>query len=167
MLVVDPARGEIVDANLGAARFYGYSREQMIGMPASQIDTKPWQEIDVERKRAVIDRWGYFDYRHRLASGEVRDVEVYISPIDVDGRMLDYSVICDITERKQAEESLRESADLLNQAQSIGSMGCFVLDIPSGAWQRSGALDELLGVNKEYDRTFAGWLALVHPMTAR
>ena len=55
----------------------------------------------------------YFDFRHRLASGEIRDVEVCSGPIIVGGRTLLFSVINDVTERKWAKEALRESEELL------------------------------------------------------
>jgi diguanylate cyclase (GGDEF)-like protein/PAS domain S-box-containing protein len=71
--------------------------------------------------------------------------------------------VVDITERKRAEAALRESAGSLREAQRIGGLGSYVLDIPSGVWTSSDEMDALFGIGKEYDRTLAGWLALVHP----
>ena len=51
----------------------------------------------------------YFDFQHRLASGEIRDVEVCAGPIVAGGRTLLFSVINDVTERKRVEERLHES----------------------------------------------------------
>jgi len=47
-----------------------------------------------------------FYFKHRLASGKIRDVEVYSGPIKVYDRELLYSIIHDITKRKQAELAL-------------------------------------------------------------
>jgi len=50
-----------------------------------------------------------FIFKHLIADGSLRDVEVYSGPIVINERPLLYSVIHDITERKKTEESLRES----------------------------------------------------------
>jgi PAS domain S-box-containing protein len=69
----------------------------------------------------------------------------------------------DITERKQAEAALRESLDSLKESQAIGELGSYILDIGTGVWSSSDVLDEIFGIEREYDHTVAGWTALVHP----
>jgi diguanylate cyclase (GGDEF)-like protein/PAS domain S-box-containing protein len=163
MLLVEPSSGAIVDANRAASAFYGYSPEQLIGMPISRINTLPPDQAPLERERGLREERNHFDFRHRLASGEVRDVEVYSSPIDIDGKPLLFSVVCDVTGRKRTEESLRESADSLREAQRIGGLGCYTVDIPAGVWKGSEILDEIFGIDGEYEHSVAGWVALIHP----
>jgi PAS domain S-box-containing protein/putative nucleotidyltransferase with HDIG domain len=55
-----------------------------------------------------------FISRYRLGDGEVRDIEVFRSPITLGGRNLLYSVFQDITEKKKSEESQRLQAAALN-----------------------------------------------------
>jgi signal transduction histidine kinase len=69
----------------------------------------------------------------------------------------------DITERKRAEEALRGSETMLQEAQHIASMGSYALDIASGHWSSSAVLDNLFGIDASYERSVAGWAALVHP----
>lgn len=69
----------------------------------------------------------------------------------------------DITERKLAEEALRESEKSLNEAQNIARIGSYILDIPTGIWKSSEALNDLFGIDDRYDRTVDGWKALIHP----
>jgi PAS domain S-box-containing protein len=69
----------------------------------------------------------------------------------------------DITERKRAEAALRDSLDLLKESQAIGGLGSYVLDIGTGEWTSSDVLDEIFGIGKEYKRTVAGWIHLIHP----
>ena len=71
--------------------------------------------------------------------------------------------VVDITARKQAEAALRLSADSLREAQRIGMLGSYVLKLPEGVWTSSEVLDELFGIGAGYDRTLAGWRALIHP----
>lgn len=59
--------------------------------------------------------------------------------------------------------SLQNSERLLHEAQRIAKLGSYVLDIPTGQWQSSPMLDELLGIDENYQRTKQGWSTLIHP----
>ena len=53
---------EVVDANLAAEEFYGYKREQMIGMPIDRINTLPAEEVALERQRALREERTRFNF---------------------------------------------------------------------------------------------------------
>ncbi len=73
------------------------------------------------------------------------------------------SFVRNVTDRKRAEDALRESARSLKEVQTIAGLGNYTLDIRSGLWQSSPVLDEIFGIGPKYKRTEKGWLALVHP----
>jgi len=118
MLLIDPDSGEIVRANRSAEVFYGYSAAQFKRLTIHKINTLSKTEIDQEMKNAQDLKRNYFLFSHRLASGEIRDVEVHSSPIVYEGRSLLLSIITDIGERTRAEKSLyrteAEYRDLFN-----------------------------------------------------
>ncbi|MCX8007432.1 MAG: PAS domain S-box protein [Coriobacteriia bacterium] len=110
MLLIDPSNGAIKDANKAAERFYGWSREQLCTMSVTQINTLTPDEVKAEMERARSLRKNHFQFKHRLATGEVRDVEVYSGPVaGEDGETLLYSIIYDVTDRVAAERALAES----------------------------------------------------------
>jgi diguanylate cyclase (GGDEF)-like protein/PAS domain S-box-containing protein len=107
LLLVHPDSGALIDANRAAAAFYGYSEEMLRRMKISDINILTPEEIRAEMQLALHEQRNYFTFRHRLASGEVRIVEVHSSAIDTrDGTLL-FSIVFDVTLRKQAEASLR------------------------------------------------------------
>ena len=110
MLLVDPSTGKIEDANPAAASYYGYSRAQLGCMLISDINTLPSERIAQERQLALAQKRRYFVFQHRLASGEQRDVEVYSTPNEINGRKLLFSIVHDITERKALQEQVRQMA---------------------------------------------------------
>jgi len=115
ILLVDPQTGAIADANPSACAWYGWSREEMLAMNISQINTLSSAEISAEMELANTKKQRVFNFRHRRADGTVRDVEVYSGPIEVQGRSLLYSFVQDTTERKQAEAQVRASDERLLQ----------------------------------------------------
>ena len=58
---------------------------------------------------------------------------------------------------------LRESERLLLESQSVAQVGSYVLDIASGIWKSSPMQDNIFGIDEDYERSVAGWLAIVHP----
>jgi PAS domain S-box-containing protein len=125
MLLMEPDGGQILDANPAAVRFYGYSREQLRAMHIEQINQLPPEEVAAERRRAADHGKNVFTFPHRLASGEVRIVEVYSTPVTIQGRQTLFSIIHDITSRRQAEEALEQTRHMLAEAQEIANVGSF------------------------------------------
>lgn len=108
--LIDPETGTIVDANSAAAKFYGYPLEKLKTMTVSDINILSPEEI----KKRLVDAqasYGTFNFQHRLANGDIREVELHTGPIVVKGKRLLFSIIHDITERKKAEKALRESEE--------------------------------------------------------
>ena len=69
----------------------------------------------------------------------------------------------DINERKHAELALRLSAESLRESQAIGGLGSYELDITTSTWRSSEVMDQIFGVDADYLRSVAGWIALLHP----
>jgi len=107
-LLIDPADGQIVDANASAAAFYGRSREELARMNIADINVLRPLEVLSEMEKAVTGRERQFRFCHRTASGTLREVDVYSSPIPWGGRTLLHSIVQDVTERAKAEVALRD-----------------------------------------------------------
>jgi len=122
MLVLDPETGNILDANAAAADFYGYTLEQLTTMKIFQINCSHSQpELSSEMQRASAQEKNRFLFRHRMADGSTREVEVYSGPIMLSGRKLLYSVIHDITKRKEAEAAILKAKEEAETASRLKS----------------------------------------------
>ncbi|GAB4543110.1 MAG: hypothetical protein Fur002_14560 [Anaerolineales bacterium] len=104
MLLVEPNTGQIIDSNLAAQKFYGYSRQRFQQMNITKIVALPPHEVKKNYEAALRGEANRFTLKHRLASGELRTVETRVSPIDLNGKMLLLSIVQDITSHRQTEE---------------------------------------------------------------
>ena len=123
MMLIDPVSGAIRNANQAAAEFYGYPVSELCAMSINEINQLTPDEVYAERMRALKEERKYFNFQHRLSSGELRSVEVHSTPVEMDGSILLFSIVHDITERKRAEEERqvrsRQLAALLDASQSL------------------------------------------------
>jgi PAS domain S-box-containing protein len=117
LLLIDPhstrAPSEIIDCNEVACRMNGYSREELIGQPIGILNLTKGDE---EERAAYLERLRReggmkYEVHHRRKDGSVFPIEVSTSLITLAGRELILGIDRDITERKRAEESLRESKE--------------------------------------------------------
>jgi diguanylate cyclase (GGDEF)-like protein/PAS domain S-box-containing protein len=111
MLSIDPQSGYILDANKAAIDFYGYPKSKLYSMTIQEINVLLPEQVAEERQKALSEERNYFVFTHMLAGGKERIVEVYSSPIALREKRVLFSIIHDITERRQAEAELRKSEE--------------------------------------------------------
>jgi PAS domain S-box-containing protein len=145
MLVIDPANGRIIDANAAACKYYGYDLESLKGKTITEINTLTSEQVFEEMARAKAEQRNHFYFYHRLASGEVRPVEVYSGPIMLKGNQLLYSIVHDISERKKAEEErerlILELRDALSKIKTLSGLlpicaSCKKIRDDKGYWRQ-------------------------------
>jgi PAS domain S-box-containing protein len=127
-LLIDPETGRIVEANPAACAFYVYTREELIKRKITDINSLPVSEVHTAMGQATGERQNTFRFRHRLATGEVRDVEVHSGPIELDGRRLLYSIIHDVTESERAQAELQRTISLLQSTLDSTTDGILAID---------------------------------------
>ncbi len=99
------------------------------------------------------------------ARGTHKWIRTMGQPVREGGRVVKVrGMIQDITERKQAEEALRESGRRLKRAEEVAHLGHWRLDLGTGLVTWSDELYRIFGVAPETFRPSAGsYLEFVHP----
>lgn len=115
MMLVNAEDGAIIDANCSACLYYGYDYPQLTTMTVLDINKDPEQEVR-RRLEHAAGNGGCFQACHKGASGDIRDVEVCTGPVTFDGKKALFSIVHDITARKQAETELVKAKIAAEQA---------------------------------------------------
>jgi PAS domain S-box-containing protein len=121
-LLIDPERERIVNANQAAATFYGFRLDVLTQMNIGDINTLPAEKLREHMDRARNSYNYYFETQHRVVDGRIREVEVFSSAIDLQGKIYLHSIIHDISEKKKlladviAAKEKAEESDRLKSA---------------------------------------------------
>ena len=105
------------------------------------------------------------EYRFNRPDGSIAWVMGQAIPErNLDNEILGYvGTITDITERKKIEEKQLEVQDFLKETQTIANIGTYSWDIQSGRWTSSGILNNIFGIDPEFDKTSQSLLSIIHP----
>jgi PAS domain S-box-containing protein len=165
------AQGSIVEWNARAEATFGWSREEAIGRPlADTIIPPPYRkahEAAMERfletgKGPMLEKRIEMSALHR--SGREFPVELALSAtITTDGWCF-HAFLHDISERKLAEEKLKRSQQMLEEAQQVAHIGSWQWDTGLDLISWSDELYRIFGLDPEsFGASYAAFLERVHP----
>ncbi len=109
MFLIDPQSGSLVDTNPAAESFYGWSREELLRMRITDLNTLDAAEVAQLMDQTQQGAINEFQFQHRLRDGSIREVLVRSGPVEIDGQQLLYSIMADQTESNRLLAALKES----------------------------------------------------------
>ena len=125
--------GNFIYLNEAAWKTRGYTRDEMMGINLHALDTPKYEKLIESRMRDLMENGQcIFESEHRRKDGSVMPVEINAHIVESGGRKLVLSVIRDITERKQAEEALKESEEKYRSIYENTQVGLYRTRISDG-----------------------------------
>ncbi len=161
-------RGNLIFVNRNAYDVVGYTREDFDkGLNALQMLIPEDHERAGGNIQKVLggEKISDIEYTARRKNGSSFPVFIYSNPVIHNNKTVGLrGIIIDITERKQAEEVLRQSEERFRTAGELAYDLIYEWDIASDNLQWFGDVDGLLGYKKgEISRDIKAWLDLIHP----
>jgi PAS domain S-box-containing protein len=125
--------GVITSWNKGAERLFGYTAEEAVGQNITLIipPERRYEERTIVEQLTRGERVDHFETVRMRKDGSLLDVSLTISPMkDASSRVVGASKLArDITERKRAEEALRQAQTDLAHASRLTTMGEFTASL--------------------------------------
>ena len=137
----------IVAVNATALKTYGYTQEEFLRFKITDI--RPPEDVlsllhSIHKENASSEDSG--PWRHRKKSGEVIDVQIRSYPLKFDGKPARLVVATDITEKKRAEDALKQSEERLRMIiANIKDYSVITLDRLGHVTSWNGAAERIKG----------------------
>src|SRR5215471_7736979 len=154
----------LLDVNRQACESLGYSREELIGMRPRDFEPA-LDQASLARigERIKAGETVTFETLHRRKDGTVFPVEVRARQFPLGARPFRLSLARDITERKRAEEVLRESEAKLQKAQRVAHFGWWERDFTDNRVSLSDEVCRIFGLEPvDLPEWHARWIKLIH-----
>jgi len=142
VFVIDAETLRFLDCNDATCQAYGYSREELLSM--TPVLLHPPEERELALRRLQEKQWGHRAYTHVTKAGRRLAVEARTTDVRYQGRDAHLSIVHDVTERKQAEDTLQVQSAYLEQLIESAPEGIAVLDNNYN----------VLRINREFTRMF-------------
>ena len=127
VLYIDALTGDIRWVNKASCAFYGYSRAELASMNFADLDVAG-RDDDIDVFQMVRERTcNRFLLTQGLKSGELRNVEIYMVPLEMGGRDMACAFVRDVTRLTAGEISAEKNAviqDVVLSAMDIVPFYC-------------------------------------------
>ena len=149
LLVFDPKDETILEVNRRACQIYGFRREELVGRSLDLI--QPEDRRGLAKTREILENGAGHGVEliHRRKDGTEVCVEVNADVVDYEGRKAILSINRDVTERKRAEEALRESEEKFRGIAERSFDAIFTADPQGHITYVSPAIETILGFPPE------------------
>lgn len=153
--------------NPAAERMFGWKADEVIGEfnPIVPEDARD-EFVELHNRAMKGESVSDIEVRRKKKDGRVIDISRSTATIrDSDGNIKSImAVLADITERKRAEEQLRESEERLRLALTGANMMSWELDLASGNVVWSDSAERFYGLKaEEFGGTREAFVRLIHP----
>jgi PAS domain S-box-containing protein len=150
--LVDGETLKIIEANRALAKMLGYTHDELVGKPIQDLIVDTQEGIATRAQQTLQTAAGVAsvsERQYRRKDGSVVDVEKSTTVLELEGRRVLSTVLHDITERKRAEEELRQSEARNRAVKEQAAEGIYLVDLESKRIiDANAALERLLGFER-------------------
>lgn len=159
---------QFIDVNEAAIRHYGYTHDEFLSMTIKDIrpeeDIAPLLEEIAHVKECSSEGTINSSWRHIRKNGDVIIVEATAHSFEHEGRTVRIVIVNDITEKTLMQRKLIENQIKLNEAQAIGHMGYWDVDLKTNLHTWSPELFKIFGLEANGTKPSVRlFLSLIHP----
>ncbi|HJY75973.1 MAG TPA: PAS domain S-box protein [Burkholderiales bacterium] len=167
LMYLKDAEGRYRFANERFLQRFGLRRDQVVGRKDGEVFALDQAAALAAHDAEVLERGAPVQYEQasQRVDGERFSVVSKFPVFDAGGAVVGLGAVAtDITERRIAEQALREQRTLLAEAQKLAGLGCWEWDPVSGRVNWSDEMYSIYGVHPgEFRPSFESYLERIHP----
>jgi PAS domain S-box-containing protein len=147
---IETPEGRIIDVNKAACQMLGYSKNELLKMDVSKIVTPEVAKTLAKTIKPSTVREGvYVETQNMRKDGGYVPVEVSCTLIENKGQLSVIAVLRDISERKAAEKTLKESEERFQKIFDNSKEGILIEDEDGNLLDANRSVCDMLGYTKE------------------
>src|SRR5665648_35018 len=147
---VNDLKGNFIDGNLAAERIIGLKREELIGKNILKLKLLSIKDMPKATKSIAKNIMGLAtgpeEYVLNRKDKSTVEVEISNYPVKIKGKTFILGIARDITEHKQAEESLKKTVQVLNDTGEMAKVGGWEFDLLTQEVSWTGEVYRIHGV---------------------
>lgn len=158
--------GVFVEVNEAFERTFGFSRQEAVGKTSSQLGINRDPERRAQLLADLQERGSVFIPEATLYTkkGEARLFSIHLDLVELGGIKYILSTAEDITDKKNAEQSLREIQRRYQEAERVAHLGNWEWNIITNELWWSEGIYRIFGLQPgQFAATYEAFLAAVHP----
>ncbi|MFE4105736.1 PAS domain S-box protein [Almyronema epifaneia] len=151
--------------NEAACSMLGYTKSELLNLSVIDIDPSMSPERWIEHWQAIQQQRTFIlETQHQTKDGRIYPVEVGVNYLLLNGEEFNFAFVRDISDRKQAEDHLRQLSTRLNLAVESAGIGIWDWDISQNSLVWDKRMYELYGIEPEaFTSVYDAWFNSLHP----
>jgi PAS domain S-box-containing protein len=165
VILIDPDTGEFIEANEKTEILLGYTKEELKNLRIFNLDMeKTVEEVYSHSHKITETGLDDFETKLRTKQNDIRNVHVIVRVIEFGDKKYHLSIFRDITERKLAEEALRDSEDQLSMALEVGNAGIWIWNLDADSIFVDSQFQLMIGYELgKFPYDAYQWRDMIHP----
>jgi len=170
-IVADAGGEKFLYVNDEWERVYGYSKEEAQYLKPIDLVAPEYRQNLLKKAAERIEGKqlsSTYELKTITKNGQDKYIDFSSTIINFGNQKAFLTTAIDITDRKKAEDALRQNKEMMVNSQSVAHICSYstnlnVAEIDKSQWVCSPEFYKIFGIDETYPHTIAGWAAFIHP----